>query len=203
MIMSIPEASVLVWRVFSSWARRSIPGLRYGWSSRAVSGKAQTPTCDASEKYPNAFKDALKYAYKYRKKDKNDTYVQKYEGFLIALKDSANKLAQYYIQQESFRTAASTYKYAVRFSPDDPLLQVLQGLAEIKARNVGEGERNLNLAMERIDESYLPDKEMLWVASSAMDEYAAYMDSKGDYSAKRKGQKLSEKLVQQTSAEPK
>jgi hypothetical protein len=32
-----------------------------------------------------------------RKKDKADTYVQKFEGFLVNLKDSANKLAQYYI----------------------------------------------------------------------------------------------------------
>ena len=151
-------------------------------------------TQSLSEKYPDAFKNSLKYAYKYRKKDKDEIYVQKYHGFLVALKDSANRLAQYYIQQESYRKAASTYKYAVRFAPDDPLIQVLQGLAEIKARNVGEGERNLNLGMERIDENYLPDKELLWVASSAMTEYAAYMDSKGDYSGKRKGQKLAEKF---------
>jgi len=103
-------------------------------------------------------------------------------------------LGQYYYKQEEFRKAASTYKYTVRFDPDDPLMQVWQGICEIKAKNIGEGERNIKLAMERIDENYIPDKEVLWVASKGMEEYAAYMDSKGDYSGKRKGTNLAEKF---------
>ena len=64
------------------------------------------------EKSPDAFKDALKYAYKYRKKDDNMIYWDRYENFFAALKDSANKLGQYFIAQEQFRKASSVYKYA-------------------------------------------------------------------------------------------
>ena len=145
------------------------------------------------EKYPDAFKDALKYAYKYRKKDDNLLYWDRYENFFASLKDSANKLAQYYIAQEQFRKASSVYKYVNRFDPDDPIMQLWWGIADVKARNIGEGERNMTLAMEKIDDSYLPDKEILWVTSKGFEEYAAYMDSKGDYSGKRKGEQLAEK----------
>ncbi len=147
-----------------------------------------------SEKHPDAMKYAQKYAYKYRKKDKNNTYVNKYSGFLTALKDSSNRKAQYYYRQEQYRKAASQYKYIVRFAPEDPVMQLWQGICEIKARNVGEGERNLGLAMEKIDDSFLPDKEVLWVTSAGFTEYALYMDSKGDYSGKRKGEQLAEKF---------
>jgi len=146
-----------------------------------------------SEKHPDALKLSQKYAYKYRKKDKGDTYTDKYSGFLTALKDSSNRKAQYYFRQEQYRKAASQYKYIVRFDPDDPIMQLWQGICEIKAKNVGEGERNLGLGMEKIDDNYLPDKEILWVTSSVFEEYAAYMDSKGDYSGRRRGEQLAEK----------
>ena len=146
-----------------------------------------------SEKHPDAFKDAQKYAYKYRQKDKSNTYVEKYSGFLIALKDSSNRRGQSLLRQEQFRKAASMYKYTSRFAPEDPIIELWWGISEIKARNVGEGERHLNLAMERVDDNYLPDKELLWVTSAVFEEYAAYMDTKGDYAGKRRGQQLAEK----------
>lgn len=164
----------------------------YLYVSMSMFEIAKDETLD--EKHPDAFKNSLKYAYKYRKKDSKGIYLDKYNGFLTALKDSANRLGQYYIQQEQFRKAASTYKYIVRFAPDDPIMQLWQGLSDIKARNIGEGERNMTLAMEKIDDNYLPDKVVLWVSSKGMEEYAAYMDAKGDYSGKRKGEKMAEKF---------
>jgi hypothetical protein len=150
---------------------------------------------DASlnEKHPDAFKDAQKYAYKFRQKDKNDTYYDKYSEFLIALKDSSNRRGQYFLRQEEYRKAASMYKYTVRFAPEDPIMLLWQGISDVKAKNIGEGERNMNMAMEKITDSYVPDKEILWVTSAAFEEYAAYMDSKGDYAGKRRGQQLAEK----------
>lgn len=146
------------------------------------------------EKYPNALKDAMKYAYKYRKKDKADTYVERYSGFLTALKDSSNRKAQYFYRQEEYRKASSVYKYICRFAPEDALMQLWWGICDVKARNIGEGERNMTMAMEDIDDSFLPDKELLWVTSTAFEEYAAYMDSKGDYAGKRRGTELAEKF---------
>lgn len=154
-----------------------------------------------SEKHPNAMKDAMKFAYKYRQKDKTDIYTEKYAGFLLALKDSANRQGQYQLRQEDYRKASSTYKSIVRFAPEDPLMQLWWGIADIKAKNIGEGERNLNMAMADIDDSYFPDKELLWVTAPAFEEYAAYMDSKGDYAGKRKGQQLAEKFKKFTPEE--
>ena len=50
MIMSIPEASVLVCFVLRSSASLSISGLRNGSLRRAADGIPATPTMDASEK---------------------------------------------------------------------------------------------------------------------------------------------------------
>ena len=149
---------------------------------------------DLVEKYPKAFKDALKYAYKYRKKDKNLEYAGKFRDYITTLKDSANNLAQLYIATEDYRKAAYIYKYIVRFDPDDHLMQLWQGISEIKARNVGEGERNMSMAMENIDQSYVPDEVTLKVAMKGFTEYAEYMEAKGEYGESKRGKSLAEKF---------
>jgi hypothetical protein len=50
MIMSMPEASVLVCRVRRSCASRSISGFRTGAASSAGAGRGPMPTIAASEK---------------------------------------------------------------------------------------------------------------------------------------------------------
>lgn len=149
---------------------------------------------ELDEKYPKAFKDAMKFAYKYRKKDKNLEYAGKYKEYFITLKDSANKLAMLYYKTEDYRKAAYIYKQIVRFDPDAAIMQLLQGIGEIKSRNIGEGERNLTLAMEQIDDNYSPDKVEKAVAYWAFTEYANYMDSKGDYAETKRGKRLAEKF---------
>lgn len=151
-------------------------------------------TDELQEKYPKAFKDAMKYAYKYRKKDKNLEYAGKYKDYFITLKDSANSLAQLYYKTEDYRKAAYTYEQIVRFDPDAYLMQLWQGVAEIKSRNIGEGERNLNMAMEHLNDSYKPDKIEASIATQGFNEYADYMESKGDMAAAKKGRKLAEKF---------
>ena len=151
-------------------------------------------TDELVEKYPKAFKDAMKYAYKYRKKDKNLEYAGKHKDYIVTLKDSANSLGQLYYKTEDYRKAAYMYKNIYRFDPDAHLMRLWQGICEIKSRNIGEGERNLVGAMEKIDENFVPDKVELGVASLGMTEYANYMDTKGDYAAVRMGKKLAEKF---------
>ena len=50
MIMSMPEASVVVWRVRRSEAKRSMSGFLVGSSSRQAASSGPMPTIDASEK---------------------------------------------------------------------------------------------------------------------------------------------------------
>lgn len=153
------------------------------------------------EKYPKAMKDAMKYAYKYRKKDKELKYVGRYTDYFNELKDSSNQMAQHYYKTEDYRKAASTYKAIVRFDPNDKIMQLWWGLSEVKAKNAGEGDRNIELAMEEIDENYIPSKVILWNTASGLEEYASYMESKGNYSGKRKGEKLAEKFKKYDPAE--
>ncbi len=153
------------------------------------------------EKYPKAMKDAMKYAYKYRKKDKELKYVGRYTDYFDELKDSCNQMAQHYYKTEDYRKAASTYKGIVRFDPNDKIMQLWWGISEVKAKNVGEGDRNIELAMEQIDENYIPSKVILWNTAAGLEEYASYMESKGDYSGKRKGEQLAEKFKKFDPAE--
>ena len=146
------------------------------------------------EKYPKAFKNAMKYAYKYRKKDKTLEYVGKYKDYFLTLKDSAIGLGQIYFKTENWRKAAYTFEQITRFDPDAHLMFIWQGISEIKARNVGEGELVLRNAMEKIDDNYMPSKVELEVAYRGFTEYANYMDAKGDYAATKKGKKLAERF---------
>lgn len=139
---------------------------------------------ELQEDYPNAFKDALKAAYKvYKYRDENDENMQIYQDhqtFLTELKDSAITLSEIYYDNENPRKAAYYLGRITRFDEDDYAIWLMKGIYEIKSRNIGEGIKSVILAMDSIDENYVPDPVSAQTLVDALDEYALIIKS-GEY----------------------
>ena len=56
----------------------------------------------------------------------------------------------------------------------------MKGIYEIKSRNVGEGVKSIILAMDSINENYVPDDVSVQTLVDALDEYAVIVKS-GEY----------------------
>lgn len=136
------------------------------------------------EEYSKAFREALKAAYKlYKYSDESDLNLKVYQdhqSYLSKLKDSAITLSEIYYDNEDPRKAAYYLGRITRFDEDDYAVWLMKGVYEIHSRNIGEGVKSIMLAMENIDESYVPDEVSAQTLVDALEEYALIIKS-GEY----------------------
>lgn len=139
---------------------------------------------ELADDYPRAFKNSLKAAYKlskYRDEDeKNKSAYKEASEFLSTLKDSAITLSEIYYDNENPRKGAYYLKKVMKFDNNDYALQLMEGVYEIKARNIGAGIKNITAAIDSIDENYVPDPESAQTLVDALEEYALILKS-GEY----------------------
>lgn len=151
-------------------------------------------------KHPKPLKMSQKYLYKYVKLMKKvGKYFPDYTGtiednseFFVAIADTSNKLAQTLFVMEKPRKAASIYKYAFRAVPMDPVLQLWQGICEVKSQNAVEGDKNIKAALKVIDENFKPTDATSPVLAKGMLLAEEYLRTKADYENADKAKKLVE-----------
>ena len=85
-----------------------------------------------AEEYPKAFKDACKYAARWRKKDKEDQYVYDNKDYISELREGAMEEAEGYLEDGSYSKAKSLYKYMSEFGPEDPGSWLIYALVQKK-----------------------------------------------------------------------
>ena len=71
-------------------------------------------------------------------------------------------------------------KSITRFSPDDYGVWLMKGVYEVKSRNIGEGVKSMLLAMDSLNEAYVPDEVSALTLVNALDEYVLILKS-GEY----------------------
>lgn len=108
-----------------------------------------------AEDYPKAEKDAISYAGKFVKKDKNDDYAgyDLKNRFFEELKmDLAEQVDNYWEQgdERGFKKAASILKKLEKIDPIDASAFLLRGIAEIKTGNKTEGKKLVYEGFERV-----------------------------------------------------
>lgn len=107
------------------------------------------------EEYPNALRDAFKYAARFIKKDKEGTWYEDNVDFFEDLKKAGiADAAEWVDNDKKRRVAVSTYKYMTRAMPDDNNVLFFKGVLEFMNRNEGEAERNINSAMVNLIADY-------------------------------------------------
>ena len=148
--------------------------------------------------YPKPLKMAQKHLYKFIKVDAkapkyyDNSWYGDFKEYYVQLADTSNKLGQYLFLNDNYRKSASEYKYAFRAIPDDPVLQLWEGIGEVKSQNAVEGDKNIAAALKVIDENFKPSKATEGVLAHGMLLVEEYLRSKGDYTNADKAKKLIE-----------
>lgn len=138
---------------------------------------------ELQEDYPNAIKESLKAAYKmvkYATKEENEKILKVNDDFLTLLKDTVIKISEIYYDNNNPRKAAYYMGKIVKFDPDDYSVWLMKGVYEMKARNVGEGVKSIKLAMENINDEYVPDEVSAQTLVNGLEEWATLVKN-GEY----------------------
>ena len=148
--------------------------------------------------FPRPLKMAQKHLYKFVKLDKkapkyyNNSWYDDFKEYYVQIADTSNKLAQMLYLNEKYRKSASSYKAAFRAVPSDPVLQLWQGIGEMKSKNGVEGKKSLAAAMKAIDEKFVPSEATSSVLAEGMLLAEELFRGLGNYESADKAKKLVE-----------
>ncbi|MEQ9186695.1 MAG: hypothetical protein RLP15_03110 [Cryomorphaceae bacterium] len=103
------------------------------------------------EEFKDPIKDALKYAYKFRKKDKSGELYAMNKRQIDQIREEALNRANFYFNDEDFYKAGSEFKRILKVMPGDQNVAFITGVALVNARNVTEGERLIQEALDSLN----------------------------------------------------
>ncbi len=79
-------------------------------------------------KYPNAFKDAMKYISKYGSKDKEKKYLAEYEDYFGQIRAAAIAEAETMMDTQKYSKAKQLYDQLLDIDPNDAGAQLMMGI---------------------------------------------------------------------------
>lgn len=134
------------------------------------------------EEFPRAFKDAVKYCVKYRKKDKSGFYVADNAEYIDDLKRQTFEVADNYHQSGKISKAKSYYKYLVGMDPSDWGSWLLKGVSESELNMKAEAKLSIEAAIKGIEstesiEDYWQGQELL--LKMGIISYSEYLRDNG------------------------
>lgn len=104
------------------------------------------------EAYPRAQQSALKYAAKFRKKDKNLEYFDDHLDYLSELRETVIEDAENMLDSEkTIKKSHKIYKYLTQIDPNDGSAWLMRAYCEVKLRMVTEADKSFKAAMPAID----------------------------------------------------
>ena len=134
------------------------------------------------EEFPRAFKDAVKYCVKYRKKDASGFYVAENAEYIDDLKRQTYEVAENYYQIGKVSKAKSFYKYLVGMDPGDYGAWLLKGVTEAKLNMTADAKISFETGIKGIEnientDDYWEGKLML--LKMGIISYSGYLEEKG------------------------
>lgn len=142
----------------------------------------------AMEEYKKCDKDALKWAEKYRKKDKNKEFFDNYADFWSDLNTMAAESGVNFYEEgaKGYSKAKQTFDAMTGYYPENPGPWLMLALCQYNTNLAKEAELSMKTFQTDMtntgDISTLPDDQKK-LLKTAMMHYATYKDTKGDKSA--------------------
>ncbi len=134
------------------------------------------------EEFPRAFKDAVKYCVKYRKKDKSGFYVEDNAEYIDDLKRQTFEVADNYYQINKISKAKSYYKYLVGMDPNDWGSWLLKGVSESELNMTADAKISIETAMKGIESIESVDdywQGQLLLLKMGIINYSEYLKNNG------------------------
>jgi predicted Zn-dependent protease len=159
--------------------RDALPYLYKSLCSHEMS-KLDKYTSDPEFKY--AARDALKYAAKYRKKDKESEYFKNYEDYWAELNTSAMETGFALFDEKAYSKAKRQFQRMTTYYPENPGAWQMLALAQLKmnlARDAAESMNGYRTAFAAVPDVQRLPKDQQRLLREGMIRYAEYLTSKG------------------------
>lgn len=163
-------------------------------------GQQDPETWEFVQDFRDPVKDALKYAYKFRKYDKEGTLYAQNRDALDKIREVALERALFYYNDDDYYKAASEFKRIMKVVPDDANIIFISGVASIMSKNVTEGQRYVSQAMDSLrlykEENRFEEDEVTHdVLIKAFVSYTDYLSENGKLDESLEIISLGRKLV--------
>lgn len=114
------------------------------------------------EDYKDPLKDALKYAYKFRKKDKDTAVYNENKAYFNTLKAAGIVRVRSYYDDQKYRKSSYFCNSILKFDKDNDHIRFPKGVYDLLSRN-SQGARDIGIAVKNLrkkynDPEYKPDK---------------------------------------------
>lgn len=142
--------------------------------------------------YPKALADAVKYATKFRSKDKDGVWYNDNKDYFEELKKAAIAEALPFVDDDKKRrNAVTSFKNLSKAIPEDHNILFYKGVLETMARNEAEADRNIIDAMSGLakaysDPKYRPSKSSVHLLEDGMIRWADLLIQKSYADSARK-----------------
>ncbi len=138
---------------------------------------------EKAEDYPKAFKDANKYAAKWRKKDKKGETVYDNKDYISELRGACMEVAENYLEEGAFSKAKGYYKYMVTYGPDCPGSWLMYGYALLKMNDFSGSKEAMAKFDEKVGDIDGLEKEQKRLLKYGLITYAEHQFQEGERSA--------------------
>lgn len=159
--------------------------LPYLYMSMCLYEMSKIPKYQEMDDYKKADRDALKWAEKYRRKDKDKEYFDKYEDYWGELNSMAQEsgLNFYESGAKGMTKARHQFEAMTGYYPEDPGPWLMLALTEYQGNMQKEGDDSMKQYQTALaaagDIASLPEDQKK-LLKSAIIHYAEYLDGKGD-----------------------
>ncbi|MBZ0206407.1 MAG: hypothetical protein K8H89_08785 [Flavobacteriales bacterium] len=164
--------------------------LPYLYMSMCLYEMSKIPKYQEMDEYKKADRDALKWAEKYRKKDKNLEFFNNYEDYWSELNTMAQETGMNYYETgpKGMSKARRYFDSMTSYYPENPGGWLMLALTQYNSNMAKDGDESLVKYTEALESAggiaRLPlDQKKLM--KSALIHYAEYLDGKGDTSGAR------------------
>ncbi|MCO6481741.1 MAG: tetratricopeptide repeat protein [Flavobacteriales bacterium] len=164
--------------------------LPYLYMSMCYFEMSKIPKYQEMEEYKKADRDALKWAEKYRKKDKDMEFFHNYEDFWASLNTMAQEsgLNMYEAGPKELSKARRYFESMTRYYPENPGAWLMLALTQYKANQAKEADASVAQYRDALEKAggiaRLPEDQQK-LMKSALIHYAEYLSEKGDSSGAR------------------
>jgi len=170
----------------------------YIYASQAYLKLSQSDDPEIQEYYDRAFKNALKYAYKFSKEAEDAEedaledegivvdYFGTHEEYLTTLTHEALNLASYYFYENKYRKTGYYLRKILKYDEDNAVVEYMVGMSYVLNRNIGSGKRAMANAKKRLDAENVPEVDDLddypsyALMKDMMRKYESYLTEEGD-----------------------
>lgn len=164
--------------------------LPYLYMSMCLYEMSKIPKYQEMDDYKKADRDALKWAEKYRKKDKDMEFFHNYEDYWAQLNTMAQESGMnlYEGEAKDMGKARRYFESMTRYYPENPGAWLMLALTQYGANQAKEGDLSMDKYKEALDAAggigQLPEDQKK-LMKSALIHLAEYLGGKGDGSGAR------------------